>query len=124
MSNTTTTPYGLVMYCWFPDSDQPHCPGPKYRPVILLDIDSSTNHVKVAYGTSQCTEHFGLGEFVIKQDALEGLTMETKFCLTKAKWLPFTDAYFAKCGDKHILGMLPSHYFGKFYIAATEAQGR
>lgn len=105
----TPKPFRLiVLYAWLPDHLNPNRPGPKYRPVLVLDVNSQTKELLVVYGTSQKTEYPGKGEFTVHFD---GLTKPTKFCLGYQRWIPATDRYLCKDGKKNIIGYLPHDYY-------------
>lgn len=106
----TPKPFRLiVLYAWLPDHLNPNLPGPKYRPVLVLDVNPKTKELLVAYGTSQNTQYPGRGEFTVHFD---GLSKPTKFCLGYQRWIPATDEYLCKKnGQKNIIGYLPRHYY-------------
>jgi hypothetical protein len=108
------------MYAWFPEHDHPNQPGPKYRPVIVLDVNSHTKEILVAYGTSQQVERNGRGEFILEQKHLVGLTANTKFCCDYRRWMPATDEYLFKNGKNRILGHLPKSYYSALMQAIRE----
>ncbi|HAQ48657.1 MAG TPA: hypothetical protein DCR37_06385 [Glaciecola sp.] len=79
MNYTSTKPFGLVLYAWFPEHDRPNKPGRKYRPVVVLDVNPHTQEILVAYGTSQGVNSCGVGEFIVDAHTVDGLTKTTKF---------------------------------------------
>lgn len=105
----TLKPFRLiVMYVWLPDHNNPNQPGPKYRPVLVLDVNSQTKELLVVYGTSQKAQYPLKGEFTVD---FPGLTKPTKFCFTYQRWIPATDSYLCKDGNKNIIGYLPQKYY-------------
>ena len=107
----------IVLYAWLPDHNNPKVPGPKYRPVLVLDVNSKTKELLVVYGTSQKTQHPGKSEFTAHFD---GLTKPTKFCFTYQRWIPATDEYLCKDGQKHIIGYLPHKYYPRVFEAIAD----
>ena|SRR5450830_1760506 len=118
-------PLGAIVRVWFPETESVLQPGPKFRPCLVLGIDSSSTsptRVLVAYGTSQHTERHGLGEFVVKKTTVPQLDCDTKFCLTKALWLPLSGAYFASGGRQLQPVALPKSLYSELYEASREAK--
>mgnify|MGYP004703423871 CR=1 FL=1 len=107
----------IVLYAWLPDHNNPHQPGPKYRPVLVLDINPQNQQLLVVYGTSQNTQQMGKGEFTVH---LEGLSKPTKFCFAYQRWIPANDLYLCKNGKKHVVGSLPSDYYDRVIDALEE----
>ncbi|WP_222838971.1 hypothetical protein, partial [Enterococcus faecium] len=72
-------------------------PGPKFRPALVLQVavkEGGRREALVAYGTSQNTRSCQLGEFTVKSGDVRCLQRDTKFCLTRAVWLPLSRQYF------------------------------
>lgn len=87
---------GAILFAWFPEDENPHRPGPKFRPVLVIDADPSAKRVCLAYGTSQRVEQNGKGEITFRKEEIQGLKKDTKFCLGKAKWVPMTTEYLSQ----------------------------
>lgn len=94
MSSATSALLGAVVFCWFPENDNPHVPGPKFRPAMVLEVDAVNRRLLVAYGTSQRTHENGRGEFTLTRNQLPGLQKDTKFCFLRRVWLPIDPKYF------------------------------
>lgn len=109
MSNLSAL-VGAVLFAWLPEDEHPHQPGPKYRPVLVIDADPEGKRVCLAYGTSQRVDQNGKGEITFRKDEVNGLTKDTKFCLGKTKWVPVAPEYLSKtktAGGLTVLGMTP-----------------
>lgn len=119
MSNPLAPLIGACVWAWMPEAENVLVPGPKLRPTLILEADD--RGVLVAYGTSQKTNVFGLGEFVVTPAELEGLSKPTKFCLRKAYRLPFNKAFFLREGQVKVAGILPVGAKRKLALAAEEA---
>ncbi|MBT43612.1 MAG: toxin of addiction system [Idiomarina sp.] len=85
---------GAIVFAWLPESERPHAPGPKYRPVLVIDTDIKNRRIRLAYGTSQKTEVNYAGEITMAKDDVPGLSKDTKFALKKSFWVPLDNAYF------------------------------
>ena len=120
MSYTSTKPFGLVLYAWFPEHNCPNQPGTKYRPVVVLDVNSHTQEMLVAYGTSQGVHSCGVGEFIVDADSVDGLTKTTKFCVQYYRWIPATDNYLAYRDKRNVLGKIPTRCIRDLVVAARE----
>ncbi|MBZ9574527.1 hypothetical protein [Modicisalibacter sp. MOD 31.J] len=111
MSNLTAL-VGAVVFAWLPEDEAPHHPGPKFRPVLVVDMDLERKQLCVAYGTSQRVDRCGRGEIVFTPKEIEKLSKPTKFCLGKAKWIPLSSSYLSKTGEgKNVayLGRTPAN---------------
>lgn len=109
MSNLSAL-VGAILFAWFPEDENPHKPGPKFRPVLVVDVDPDQRRLCVAYGTSQHTDQNRIGEITFGQNEIEGLNRDTKFCLGKQKWIPMTNAYLSKTpsiSKLAVLGFIP-----------------
>lgn len=90
---------GTIMWCKFPERPR-DAPGPKPRPVLVMEVSEEDCAVKVAYGTSQHLNQLYSGEFAIrKQQHLRaflkaGLSVDTKFNLGHALVIPYNKEYF------------------------------
>lgn len=118
---------GAVIFAWCPQSDRPHRPGPKYRPVLVIDLDLKKGLVKVAYGTKQKPHLCYPGEMLVKQEDLEGLSWDTKFCMGKAMWIPMNGEYLSKSKRPDgvqvtVLGRLPVKYVNHMIRGLEEVQ--
>lgn len=109
MSNLSAL-VGAVLFAWLPEDENPHRPGPKFRPVLVIDADPVSKRLRVAYGTSQRVGTNGKGEITFRQNEMEGLSKDTKFCLGKSKWIPLSAEYLSqtRSADKlTVLGLTP-----------------
>jgi hypothetical protein len=103
---------GDIVWCHFPQ-DKKLEPGPKPRPVLVVKVGEIDGNaaVAVAYGTSQRIGELHPGEFAITRAdreafALAGLSLDTKFDLSNAIELPFSERWFvASPGAPH--GQIP-----------------
>lgn len=103
---------GAILFAWLPEDENPHQPGPKFRPVLVVDTDPSGKRLCLAYGTSQRVEQNGKGEITFRKDEIQGLTKDTKFCMGKTKWVPLSAQYLSKTktvGDLAVLGFVPQN---------------
>lgn len=115
---------GAILCVWMPESEHVCVPGPKFRPVLLLDRarqEDGTLEVLVAYGTSQQTNCQGRADFVLRSAEAKFLHHDTKFRLEKRMWLPVTQAFFTNNGHVQILGSVPPTALRRLLIAAKEA---
>lgn len=95
-----SAPVGAIVRVWFPESESVLVPGPKFRPALVLEVNERSDgrrEVLVAYGTSQNTRSFSLGEFTVNGGEHD-LDSDTKFRLQRRVWLPLTSEYFCSCG--------------------------
>ncbi len=109
MSNLSAL-VGAVLFAWMPEDEHPHSPGPKFRPVLVIDADADSRRLKVAYGTSQRTGVNHKGEITFQQNEIPGLRKDTKFCLGQSKWIPLSAEFLSRSGqssDLAILGIIP-----------------
>lgn len=93
-----------IVYGKFPYPPNYTDPGPEPHACLVLDafLQPVTGHVWVivAMGTSKRTADLYSGEFLVnpthRPDPLSGLTLPTKFSLTRSKVakLPYNDEYF------------------------------
>lgn len=118
MTNPLAPLIGACVWAWMPESENVLVPGPKLRPTLILEADE--HGVLVAYGTSQNTDRYGPGEFVVTPDEMPGLSKATKFCLAKAFRLPFNKAFFLQHGQLKVAGILPASAKRKLALAAEE----
>lgn len=109
-------PYDLV-WCRFPDVENPKLPGPKARPALVRRsfIDQDGNpHVEVAFGTSKDPCRTSLSDFTISKmsemDAC-GLWYATRFRLDRTMVLPYTDEFFEVRSDcrSPVIGQLTEY---------------
>lgn len=113
MSNLSAL-VGAILFAWMPDDQDPHRPGPKYRPVLVVKADPSTKRLCVAYGTSQHVERNGKGEVTFRKEDVEGLSKDTKFCFRNMKWIPVAPEYLSRNrtrGNPDLLGFIPKEYY-------------
>lgn len=98
------TPHaGQIVLAWMPESEQVCAPGPKFRPVLILEcaIGNHEQHeALVSYGTSQQTGICRLGEFTIHPGPETLLKKPTKFSLLKRMWLPLSVEFFGGQADR------------------------
>nr|WP_298057465.1 hypothetical protein [uncultured Halomonas sp.] len=114
---------GAVLYCWMPHSETPLQPGPKFRPVLVIDHDTATNKVRVAPGTTQRLASLYRGEILIESVlGGAGLHQPTKFKVKQASWLPLTPAFFKGHGNEHRFGgVIPLHRVRELHEIVREA---
>lgn len=109
MSNLSAL-VGAILFAWFPEEENPHRPGPKFRPVLVLDVDPDHQRLCVAYGTSQRVGQNRKGEITFGKNEISGLTHDTKFCLGKSRWIPLASEYLAESESSSklaVLGLIP-----------------
>jgi len=109
MSNLSAL-VGAILFAWLPEDETPHQPGPKFRPVLVINADPKAKRLLVAYGTSQNVERNGKGEITFRTTEVPGLTKDTKFCMAKAKWIPVSPQYLYQSPSAArlaVLGMFP-----------------
>lgn len=114
---------GAVLFAWLPEDENPHRPGPKFRPVFVMDVDPTARRLLVAYGTSQRVEANGLGEITFRQSEIEGLSKDTKFCLGKSKWIHLTKEYLSQSQSAEklvVLGTIPNSRVREFRMRLNE----
>lgn len=102
---------GAILFAWLPDHLRPNNPGPKFRPVMVIEADVANKRLLVAYGTSQKVDRCHRGEIVFRKEDIEGLTKDTKFCLGNSKWIPISSEYLSEdqsSGGLAILGHIPA----------------
>ncbi len=85
---------GAIVFAWFPEDENPHVAGPKYRPTLIVDVDQSKMMVRLAYGTSRNVTTLRKGEITFEQYEIEGLSKDTKFCLGQTKWVSLSPELF------------------------------
>lgn len=110
MSNLSAL-LGAVIFAWLPEDENPHRPGPKFRPVLVINTDPVSKRLQVAYGTSQRVDANGKGEITFRQNEIEGLSKDTKFCLGKSMWIPLSAKYLSQtgsAGNLAVLGIIPN----------------
>ncbi|WP_166256023.1 toxin of addiction system [Marinobacter salicampi] len=101
---------GCILFAWLPEDENPHQPGPKFRPVLVVDADPEGKRLCLAYGTSQRVDQNGKGEITFRRNEIDGLAKDTKFCLGKTKWVPMTAEYFSKTTSSvglAVIGFVP-----------------
>lgn len=109
MSNLSAL-VGAIIFAWMPQDENPNRPGPKFRPVLVIDADIESKRILVAYGTSQDVWRNNKGEITFTTHEVPGLTKDTKFCLAKAKWIDLSPEYLSKSLNSTkftVLGMFP-----------------
>ena len=114
---------GAIVFAWLPDDQRPHVPGPKFRPVLIVEADVENKRLLVAYGTSQKLDLCYPGEIVFQPEEIDGLSKATKFCLGKSKWIPISSEYLSKSrknGGLAVLGRVPKHKSDHMLARATE----
>lgn len=122
---TFLAPVGAIVRVWFPEAESIMRAGPKFRPCLVLAEDrekSIVPQVLVAYGTSQNTERCARGEFVAPKGLVPCLDSDTKFCLTRAIWLPLAQEYFATRGRQPMPIAIPPSLHAVMLRAYREAQ--
>ena len=119
-----SAPIGAIVRVWFPETESVLRPGPKFRPALVLDVATKANGARealVAYGTSQRSEQFGKGEFVLPARLTTSLCSDTRFCLTRRVWLSLTMEYFGSSGRQPLPEPFPETMLKFFIDAAKEA---
>lgn len=114
---------GVILFAWLPEDENPHRPGPKFRPVFVIDVDPEARRLLVAYGTSQRVEVNGLGEITFRKSEIEGLSRDTKFCLGKSKWIPLAKEYLSQSQSAEklaVLGTIPSSRVRELWMRLSE----
>ncbi|ELH8606405.1 TPA: type II toxin-antitoxin system PemK/MazF family toxin [Enterobacter hormaechei] len=98
---------GDILWCNFPLHEDLGNPGPKSRPILILNVFPDLHAVLIAYGTSKVSRVYP-GEFVI-DDQLDtaGLDQPTKFDFNRLQKLPFDDAWFDQAPGVFINSPLP-----------------
>ncbi|MBI1731537.1 MAG: hypothetical protein HYR49_02050 [Gammaproteobacteria bacterium] len=109
---------GAIVWCRFPEREL-RTRGIKPRPGLVLAVGDSKEGVvmvKIAYGTSRKVADLHRGEFAItpadgEAFRVSGLSLATKFNLTDATELPYTEKWFsvarnARHGQAPVLGFL------------------
>jgi hypothetical protein len=109
---------GAVIFAYWPEDERPHHPGPKFRPVLVVDV--SDQRALVAYGTSQRTDRNARGEITVSREDMPGLSKDTKFCLGKTQWIPLSTEYIEKDGRTVVLGQIPKHLKADFMSRIEE----
>ena len=124
---------GDFVWCRFPYQGM-HQPGPKPRPVLVIDIGELRGEpaVEVVYGTSQKVERLFPGEFAITPDdgsafVESGLSYATKFDTGRSLFLPFDDFWFAvppgaPFGPSPKIGLLHPSLVRRVQAASAEAK--
>lgn len=79
-----------VVWCRFPLREAPDVPGPKARPVLVLNVLPDGTVIAAAYGTSQA--HAAPRDWELRHEAQRG--MLTTFDLLRVVDLPATRDYF------------------------------
>jgi hypothetical protein len=118
---------GAVLFAWLPDHLRPNNPGPKFRPVMVIDVDAANKRLLVAYGTSQNVDRCHRGEIVFREDEIEGLSKDTKFCLGNSQWIPISAEYLSKnqsSGGLAVLGHPPAKRSKDILLRLQEVANR
>ncbi|MGE8046005.1 type II toxin-antitoxin system PemK/MazF family toxin [Pseudomonas monteilii] len=118
---------GDIVWAMFPNVETLGIPGPKPRPALVLFISDEDHAIQVAYGTSQRTDRLYRGEFVLDPHdqgfSLSGLSVRTKFDLSRVVTLPFNSDWFAP--DPGIIAQSPLPKMGtlhaSYMIAVNDA---
>lgn len=119
---------GDIVWAKFPQAERPGVPGLKSRPALILFISPTDNAVIVAYGTSQRTEKLFRGEFVLDPHdpgfSLSGLSVRTKFDVSRTVQLPFNSEWFDPAHGVHINSPLPKMgtLHPSYMVAVNEAR--
>lgn len=121
--SSTSALIGAVIFAWAPEDENPYVPGPKFRPVIVLDADPIQKRLLVAKGTSQRVKQCGRGEITFTTQDIKGLSTDTKFKLGNSQWIPIEKPYLSK--DKNgsalsVLGIIPAHKRKSLLVALEE----
>lgn len=125
MSNLSAL-VGAILFAWLPEDENPHHPGPKFRPVLVINADPNAKRILVAYGTSQNVERNGKGEITFRTDEVPGLSKDTKFCLAKAKWIPVSPEFLYQspaAAKLAVLGMFPRRRSHELMQRVDEVSG-
>lgn len=126
MSNLSAL-VGAILFAWLPKDEAPHRPGPKFRPVLVIDADPIAERLCLAYGTSQHTGRNARGEITFRRGEISGLNKDTKFCLGKTKWVPARAEYLSRTGsigDIVVLGVIPKKRSRDLLVRLEEVAGR
>lgn len=114
---------GSVIYAWMPESETPHQPGPKYRPVLIVDVDDNNGAVCIAPGTTQKLDSVLRGQILIKKlhDG-QGLQQTTKFKIDNARWVPASSDFLMGHGQQYrFAGAIPIYKVRELYEVVREA---
>lgn len=123
MSNNLSALAGMVLFAWFPETANPHVPGPKYRPVLVVDTDPATNEICLAYGTSQDVGRNRRGEITLQAHEIQGLSKDTKFSLAKRMWVKLNKEYLANNnGSYTLLSRIPANRIRELALRAAEVK--
>lgn len=113
---------GDVFFVRFPYEENINKPAEKVHPCIVLDIDDA-GRVLFAYGTSHNATALLSHEFAIteKGDGIEameeaGLEKDTRFDLSRRRWIPMTNQWVAMK-----TGKVPRRLLHRLMRAATAA---
>lgn len=123
MSNLSA-PIGAILRARFPQAEAILRPGPKVRPVLVLDTATRSDgrmEVLVAYGTSQHPERIGYGNFTVQAHQTVSLRYDTRFDLNKVFWLPLSSEIFVR-GPQQVPELIPAQLIPAFRKAAVEAK--
>lgn len=118
---------GAIVFAWFPEDENPHVAGPKYRPTLIVDIDQSKMMVRLAYGTSRNTTNRHRGQITFERHEIEGLSKATKFCLDQTKWVSLSpDMFFQnKTTSKlSVIGFIPRKRVNDLMECLEEVQSK
>ncbi|ELP97478.1 type II toxin-antitoxin system PemK/MazF family toxin [Pseudomonas syringae pv. syringae] len=119
---------GDIVWVKFPQAGRLGVPGLKSRPALILFTSPADNAVIVAYGTSQRTEKLFRGEFVLDPNepgfSLSGLSVRTKFDVSRTVQLPFNSDWFDPAPGVHINSPLPKMgtLHPSYMVAVNEAR--
>lgn len=114
---------GHVIFAWCPESSSPKLPGSKFRPVLVVDVDTKNNLLRIAYGTSQNVHNRHRGQITFAANEIPGLVLDTKFSLATTLWIPVKAEYFSQSRTSlslKILGPIPSTRLDDMYYALDE----
>lgn len=114
---------GAIVYCWLPLTEAPYEPGPKFRPVLVVEHDMQSGRVRVAPGTTRKLDLLYRGEFLVDDaEGGEGLHCTTKFKLLGSLWLSLQPRFFLGHGRKfRCAGSVPLSRQRLFFEALREA---
>ncbi len=114
---------GAILFAWLPDDERPNHPGPKFRPVLVIEADTANKRLLVAYGTSRKVDRCYRGDVAFRQEDINGLSKDTKFCLGKSKWISISAEYLSKdqsTGGLAVLGHVPAKMSKKVLMRLQE----
>lgn len=105
-----------VVWCKFPLREAPDVPGPKARPVLVLNVLPDGTVIAAAYGTSQA--HAAAQDWELRHEAQRGTP--TTFDLLRVSHMPASPDYFPS--GLPVLRAFPAARFAE--VLAADAAAR